>query len=266
MTFREATSVRRTGDDTWDTQFAENWDIMGITNGGYMLAIASRAASEATGGRDPVTITGHYTKPGHTGPATARTEVVRSGRRFSVVRTSLFQDDAVVLDTLGTFIEPGGEVSEVLLSDAKPVGLPPPEECVLAVPGDDAPFPPPSVGQVEMRLDPKMAELFEGKPQGEPVAAGWLRLKDGEPLDAHALIMATDAFPPTAFNAGLPVSWTPTLELTVHVRFPGVSGWVRCEFRSRFISGGFIEEDGLFWDEENRLVAQSRQLALVSTG
>jgi hypothetical protein len=117
-----------------------------------------------------------------------------------------------------------------------------------------------------MRLDPKMAELFEGNPQGEPVAAGWLRLKDGEPFDPHALIMTTDAFPPTTFNAGLPVSWTPTLELTVHVRFPDVAGWVRCEFRSRFISGGFIEEDGLFWDEENRLVAQSRQLALVSTG
>jgi acyl-CoA thioesterase len=266
MTFREATAVRLAGENTWDTQFAENWDIMGNTNGGYMLAIASRAASEAAGGRDPVTITGHYTRPGHTGPATARTELVRSGRRFSVVRTSLFQDDAVVLDTLGTFIEPGGEPSAVLLSDAEPVDLPPPEDCVLAVPGDDAPFPPPSVGQVEMRLDPRMAELFAGKPLGEPVVAGWIRLKGGEPLDAHTLIMAADAFPPTTFNAGLPVGWTPTVELTVHVRFPRASGWIRCEFRSRFISGGFIEEDGLFWDDDKRLVAQSRQLALVSTG
>lgn len=266
MTFRESTSVRRTGDQTWDTQFAENWDIMRNTNGGYMLSIASRAASEATGGRNPVTITGHYTRPGHTGPATARTEVVRSGRRFSVVRTSLFQEDSVVLDTLGTFIEPDGETPGVVLSDAEPVDLPPPEECVLAVPGGDAPFPPPSVGKVELRLDPRMAELFQGKPLGEPAVFGWIRLKDGEPLDAHALIMATDAFPPTTFNAGLPVGWTPTLELTVHIRFPDASGWIRCEFRSRFVSGGFIEEDGLFWDEENRLVAQSRQLALVSNG
>jgi acyl-CoA thioesterase len=266
MKFREATAVRRTGDQTWDTQFAENWDIMGNTNGGYMLSVASRAASEVTGGRHPVTITGHYTRPGHTGPATARTEVVRSGRRFSVVRTSLYQDDAVVLDTLGTFVEPGGESPGVILSDAEPVDLPPPEECVLAVPGGDAPLPPPSVGQVEMRLDPRMAELFQGNPLGEPVVLGWIRLKDGEPLDSHALIMAADAFPPTTFNAGLPVGWTPTLELTVHIRFPEASGWIRCEFRSRFVSGGFIEEDGLFWDEQNLLVAQSRQLALVSTG
>ncbi len=265
MSFRKATAVHRAGDDTWDTQFAENWDIMGNTNGGYMLAIASRAASEATGGRHPVTITGHYTRPGHTGPATARTEVIRSGRRFSVVRTSLFQDDAVVLETLGTFIEPGGEPPAVLLSDAERADLPPPEECVLAVPGVDAPFPPPSVGQVEMRLDPRMAELFQGNPLGEALVLGWIRLKDDEPLDAHALVMAADAFPPTTFNAGLPVGWTPTLELTVHIRFPDASGWIQCEFRSRFISGGFVEEDGLFWDEGNRLVAQSRQLALVST-
>jgi acyl-CoA thioesterase len=111
-----------------------------------------------------------------------------------------------------------------------------------------------------------MADFFNGKPMGEPVVLGWMRLKDDEPLDAHALVMATDAFPPTTFNAGLPVGWTPTLELTVHIRFPDASGWIRCEFRSRFVSGGFIEEDGLFWDEDDRLVAQSRQLALVSNG
>ncbi|HUF95454.1 MAG TPA: thioesterase family protein [Acidimicrobiia bacterium] len=266
MTWREATAVRGTGDDTWDIQFAENWDILGNTNGGYMLSIASRAASEATGGRNPVTITGHFTRPGHTGPATARTELVRSGRRFSVVRTSLSQDGAAVLDTIGTFVEPGSGFPEILLSDAKPSELPPPEECFLAVPATDSPFPPPSVGQIELRLDPRMADFFKGKPMGEPVILGWMRLKDDEPLDAHALVMASDAFPPTTFNAGLPVGWTPTLELTVHIRFPDASGWIRCEFRSRFVSGGFIEEDGLFWDEDDRLVAQSRQLALVSNG
>ncbi|KAA3637378.1 MAG: thioesterase family protein, partial [Armatimonadetes bacterium] len=95
---------------------------------------------------------------------------------------------------------------------------------------------------------------------------GWFRLLAGEPLDAHALLLASDAFPPTAFAAGLPIGWTPTIELTVHVRDPHVQGWIRCEFRSRFVSGGYIEEDGLFWDESGQLVAQSRQLAMVSRG
>ena len=80
---------------------------------------------------------------------------------------------------------------------------------------------------------------------------------------AFGLLLAVDAFPPTAFNTRLPVAWTPTVELTAHVRARPVPGWVRCRFSTRFVTGGFLEEDGEVWDERGRLVAQSRQLALV---
>ncbi len=264
MTYQEATSVRRLDDDRWETQFAEDWDIMGFTNGGYMLAIASRASSEAVRGRAPVSITGHFTRAGHTGFAEAETEIIRHGRRFSVVRSRLIQDGEIVLVTLGTFAESEDEEPEVLLSDAKPPDLPPPEECQRALPATDAPFPPPSVGQVDMRVGPTLVGTFAGKPSGQALIDGWIRPKDDEATDPHFLVVASDAFPPTTFNAGLPIGWTPTLELTVHTRFPATTGWIRCEFKSRFVSGGLIEEDGLFWDDEDRLIGQSRQLALVS--
>jgi hypothetical protein len=77
------------------------------------------------------------------------------------------------------------------------------------------------------------------------------------------LLLAVDAFPPTAFNARLPVAWTPTIELTAHVRARPAPGWLRCVFTTRFFTGGFLEEDGEVWDATGRLVAQSRQLALV---
>ncbi len=263
--FRKATSVRADGDGRWQTQLADGWDILGNTNGGYMLAIASRASSEATGGRLPVTITGHYTRRGHGGPAEVETEVVRSGRQLSVVRSRLLQNGQVILEVLGTFTEPRGDAQSVLLTDATPVDLPPPDACVRSIPADAAPFPPPSVGKIDLRTSPRVAGMFETGPYGEAALEGWFRLLDGEPLDAHALILASDSFPPTAFTAGLPIGWTPTIELTVHIRDPHVQGWIRCEFRSRFVSGGYIEEDGLFWDESGSLVAQSRQLAMVST-
>ena len=93
--------------------------------------------------------------------------------------------------------------------------------------------------------------------------AGWFRLRDSEPIDTLGLLLAVDAFPPTAFNARLPVAWTPTIELTAHVRARPAPGWLRCVFTTRFVTGGFLEEDGELWDASGHLVAQSRQLALV---
>jgi acyl-CoA thioesterase len=264
MTYREATAVRRVEENLWQTQFAENWDIMGFTNGGYMQAIASRASSEAVGGRHPVSITGHFTRPGHTGPAQVETEVIRHGKRFSVVRSRMTQDGEVVLVTLGSFSEPREEDPEILLGDAAPPDLPPPDQCERALPAGDVPFPPPFVGQVDMRVGPTLVGTFAGKPSGQALIDGWIRPKDDEASDPHFLVVVSDAFPPTTFNAGLLIGWTPTLELTVHIRFPEAVGWIRCEFKSRFVSGGLIEEDGLFWDDKDRLIAQSRQLALVA--
>ena len=93
-----------------------------------------------------------------------------------------------------------------------------------------------------------------------------MRFLDDEPIDAFGLILVADAFPPTIFNADLPVAWTPTLEMTTQVRGLPEPGWLRCKFSTRFITGGMLEEDGEVWDASGRLVALSRQLALVPRG
>ena len=96
--------------------------------------------------------------------------------------------------------------------------------------------------------------------------SGWFRFPGEEAGDWLGFSVAVDAFPPTVFRAGLPVAWTPTLELTAHIRARPEPGWLRCAFTTRFITGGFLEEDGEVWDASGRLVAQSRQLALVPRG
>lgn len=264
--FAAASGILPDGEGRWRGELAEGWDIVGRTNGGYMLSILSRASTHATGGRTPVSITGHFTAPGTAGPISIDTSVVRSGRTLSVVRSRLEQDGRTIVEALGAFAEPSTDPPEVLLKDATPIDLPAPESIERILPAGDAPFPPPFMDHVDLRMSPRGVEAFTTGTGSAPALEGWLRLPHGEPLDVHALIMATDAFPPTAFASGLPMGWTPTIELTVHVRDPRPPAWIQCEFTSRFVSGGFIEEDGLLWSEDGVLLAQSRQLAMVSSG
>ena len=114
-----------------------------------------------------------------------------------------------------------------------------------------------------MRLHPDDAGFRAGTPSGEPRVRGWFRFPDDELPGTLGLLCVLDAFPPTVFNANLPVAWVPTLEFTAHVRCRPAPGWLACEFTTRVVSSGFLEEDGLVWDSEGRIVAQSRQLALV---
>lgn len=258
MSFARASAVTPGGSGKWSGVIAPGWDIVGAANGGYLLAMTARAAAAAAQRPDPVTVTAHYLAPGRPGPVTVVTEVVKSGRRFSTVSATLSDAERPLLRLLGSF----GDLQEssgVDRLEAGPPDLPPVADCIAVEPTDT--FPPPFMGRVELRLPPERAAAWGSG--GQPRVEGWFRLRDGEPLDTLALLVAVDAFPPTIFFTDLPVAWVPTVELTAHVRARPAPGWLRCAFTTRFITGGFLEEDGEVWDSSGRLVAQSRQLALV---
>jgi len=262
VSFAAASWVVSAGDGTWEGEVAPGWDIVGNADGGYLAAIAARAAGMAVGRPDPVTVTTHFLAPGRPGPVTISTTILKEGRRFSTVGATMTAGDKRVLTLLGSFGELGGDAG-VERVDSGPPQLPPPEECVPLEPTDT--FPPPFVGRVELRLHPDAVANL-GHASGRPRVTGWFRLRDGEPVDTMALLVAVDAFPPTVFFADLPFAWVPTLELTTHVRARPAPGWLACSFTTRFITGGFLEEDGEVWDSTGRLVAQSRQLALMPRG
>jgi hypothetical protein len=112
-----------------------------------------------------------------------------------------------------------------------PPALPPPEECLQRRRTGDLPLP---ASTFMERFEPDVASL---------------------PLFA-------DSFPPAVFELA-PVSWVPTIELTVHVRARPTPGWLRARFETRFLVDGYLEEDGVIWDSSDRIVAQSRQLAML---
>ena len=99
-----------------------------------------------------------------------------------------------------------------------------------------------------------------GQPSGEPLAEFWMRFADGRPADTLTLPFITDAAPPAVLELG---AGSITIELTVHVRARPAPGWLACRSYTRFVTGGYHEEDFEVWDSAGTLVAQSRQLALI---
>lgn len=260
----------------YDSVLGEGWRIGGGVNGGVLLAIAGRAlATElgtADGDRpphpDPLAISAYYLTPGVPGPATVRTSVVRRGRAVSTGQASLVQDDGAGGEVERVrFLATYGDLESVdgdLTTSASPPDLPPPDQCVSATQAPPDFLKHASLLQrLDMRLDPATTGWAVGKPSGNGVIRGWLRMADGREPDPLLLLLAVDALPPVAFELGLP-GWTPTLELTAHVRARPAPGWLRVSLTNRTMAGGFLEEDAEVWDSQGRLVAMSRQLARAS--
>ena len=239
----------------------DGWDILGNTNGGYLLAICGRALASELDRAYPLTITAHYLSPGRAGPVRIETDTVRAGRRYSTGRATMFSGDRAVMTVLGTFHDEI-DTAAPLLANGAPPSLPPFDECPLS----DRNTAPDFMSKVDLRLHPDDAGFAKGQPTGRAHIRAWFQLVDGELFDPYGLLLAADALPPTIFNANLPVGWAPTVELTVHVRAMPAAGPLRCDVSTRFVAGGLLEVDGEVWDSEDRLVVQSRQLALVPKG
>ncbi len=264
MSFAEATAVVRTGEHSFAADVHPGWAIGGNANGGYLMALMARAAVEVTGKPDPLTMTAHYLAPTKPGPVTIEVDPVRIGGRHATATTTLRSADGkphmVTITTTTDLARAEGPE----LVDATPPDLPPVDDCVGMEPPAGA-DPSSFMQRVELRLHPDDAVFLEGRASGKARVRGWFRLR-GEDTDTIGLLVAVDGFPPTVFNAALPLGWVPTVELTAHVRAVPDPGWLRCAFTSRFITGGYLEEDGEVWDRTGRLIAQSRQLALVPRG
>jgi hypothetical protein len=262
-------AVEPLGDGEYAAILDRGWVVGGGVNGGYLLAAignAIRAELAGDGQPDPVTVSAYYLSPTVPGPATVRVRRLRSGGQRSTVAASLVQEqdgrEVERISALAVFGDLDQMPTEVEREFAPPQ-LPPVEDCV------EARFAPEDVRRIApllerfgTRLDPAYVGWAVGKPSGAGVIQGWFKLADDRPLDPIALLLVVDALPPVTFDLGRP-GWAPTLELTAHVRARPAPGWALVRHATRNISGGQFEEDCEVWDSTGRLVAQSRQLALL---
>lgn len=251
--FDEDTAIDQTAPGTYEGRITERWNIGAAANGGYVLAVGMAALRRDVDRPDPLSVTAHYLRASTPGPVTVHVEIIKVGRTYSTAMARMVQAGNESVRILATY----GDLSS--MSDTKYVGGAPP----VLPPRDTLPLRS-HVGApaITDRFEIRSATLpFTTDPRPErPEVAGWLRFADGRHPDVHCLGLVADAFPPAAFHV-LDPGWIPTLELTVHLRARPTSEWLRCFFRTRFIFGGLLEEDGEIWDESGSLVALSRQLA-----
>lgn len=262
MTFAEATTVTG-GPGEWKGNLDEGWDILGVTNGGYIMAVAARAMGAELEGRHLMSVTGSFLNPAGAGPIVIDVEILKQGRSLSMARAKVSKEGREIVDVIGVYADPERPVNNTDLVLGSPPDLPAPDDCHRMEPAKDAPFPPPITGKLDLRLHPEDVAWATGESSGRPLVRGWFRLRDEEPLDAEAVVFSTDAFPPAIFNTDIGAAWTPTVDLSIQIRDPAPTGWLAGRLSSRFITGGMLEEDGEIWDERGNLVALSRQLALV---
>lgn len=260
--FDRDTHVAPAGPGAFDARIDAGWWVARGPNGGYVAALLVRALEAAVG--DPArqlrSITIHYVRPPAEGAVRIETRVERVGGSLTSMSARLVQGDALQALALAAFSKPRATPS---LHHAVMPEVAPPE---AVAPRGDPRVPIHARYQQRWAIGPR---YFEGARGREAVTGGWIRLAEGaRPLDAALLTAYADAWPPSVFASHeLPMALggVPTVDLTVHLRceLPLPDDFVLVSFRTREVSGGFLEEDGEIWSRDGRLLAHSRQLGVV---
>src|SRR6266545_886450 len=226
--FDLATAVRG-GPDRWEALVDGGWGVGDRPNGGYLLALATRAALQAVDQPHPIAVSAHFVAPPVAGPAELAVTRLRAGRSLSTTRVTLAQEQRPRLEALvsaGTLDLNGTPAWQ---RAPEPPALPPVAECISGRP-----------------------ELPDG-------------VRVGRGADPLGLLQMVDALPPASFELGIQ-AWAPTVELTVYVRGLPAPGWLACVVRGQLWQDGWFDEEAEVWDAGGHLVAQSRQLAGAQIG
>jgi acyl-CoA thioesterase len=258
--FEHDTAVAALGAGRYRGRMDPGWWIVRGPNGGYVAAVVLRAILAEVGdpARRPRSLTVHYLRPPAAGDVDITVAVERAGRTLTTLSARLEQDGVLLaLALCACAIDQAGPV----FADIAAPAVPAPEAI-------SPPPPPPTDIPMRGRYEQRWAI---GAPPGvQPPAAGaevggWIRLAEEQPVDDLVVAALTDAWLPAVFSRMTEPSAVPTVDLTIHFRSPPPARpeWCLVRFRSRHAEDGYVEEDGEVWAQDGRLLAQSRQLALV---
>lgn len=284
--FVRDTAVDPLGGGRYRARMDPSWWIVAGPNGGYVAATLLRAVlsevAAADGGgsseRRLRSTTLHYLRPPAEGEVEVSVSVDRLGRSVANTSAAMTQGGRLLVQALAAVAAP------------RPAPLSFDEDDRLPTLADGSRVPPPEdlpAQEVDPDRDVPMRRHYDlrwvlgdlpfraGAPSGgDPAAAseprarsgGWIRLADGDPVDELVLVAMADAWMPPLFSrVEVPLA-VPTVDLTVHLRGrpPAGDPWCFVEFASPVARDGYLVEHGWLRDRTGRLVAESRQLAVVA--
>ncbi|MEY2426397.1 MAG: hypothetical protein QOI61_1969 [Actinomycetota bacterium] len=255
--FDADTALVAAGDGVFRGEISDRWMIGGGPNGGYVAAFLIRAMAQVSPQPDPLTMTTHYAGRPELGACEVAATITSAGRAHAFLSATMTQAGSVRATAVAIFGRRRDDQLEDNLRTSPATGTP-----GEGVPRDTPPHLDAPMASFLERFeyrDPTGVDMFAAAPNEPARVGGWTRLVDRD-LDSLAVPLFCDCWPPPMFRRhGSALS--PTIELTVHFRHAPEPGWNWCQFESRTLSGGYVEEDGEVWSESGTLIAQSRQLA-----
>ncbi|CAB4861209.1 MAG: hypothetical protein F2799_00930 [Actinobacteria bacterium] len=262
--FSIASSLEPKGQDCFVGTIPTGWSVVVGTHGGLIAALMTRAAGLVTGPERPIrSITIHFARPAKPGEITIEATREREGSRISALSLRMKQGG----ETVALALAAGGALRESMsFTDLPMPDVPAPE----AIPQLE--YLPGVMPQFMAHAD--FRPVWSGSP-GSPsstpdaIVGGWMRALEGAPLDAPGCAFLADMWWPAVFAVSDGPVGAPTIDLTIHFRseLPPADSqpdqFTLGRFRSRLIDSGHFEEDGVLWSSSGKVLAQSRQLALV---
>jgi acyl-CoA thioesterase-2 len=258
----EQTAVERVGDGRFTAMVHSDWEIWGPC-GGYVAALALRAAGAESHLARPASFFCHYLSVASFAPVDVVVTPLRVGRTVTAQRVAINQDGRAVLEAMVWSV---GEVEGLEHEDVEPPDVPDPDglptwdEIRSDVDRPVMPF----WDNFDQR---PLQQSVEWPPPGPlpPTWRTWVRARPTAVFEdpwvdaARSLIVLDVGSWPAGSRPHMysePPYIAPSLDLYASFQYPGVTtDWLLLDAHSPVAHGGLLSWTGRVWSRERRLIA-----------
>lgn len=239
----------------------EDWEIWG-PEGGYVAAIALRAAGAASPFARPASFYCHYLSVADFEPVELTVTTLRSGRTVQSQRVEMHQRGRAILDAMVWSV---GEVEGLVHDDVCPPDVPDPEDLKSPAelwPDVERPF------KFWGNFDQRPLDVVDSWPPPGPLTPRWRTWVRSVPpttsddpwVDAARTLVVLDVLSwpagsrPHAYRE--PPFIAPSLDLHASFQHPAAGEeWLLLDGHSPVARDGLLSWDGRVWSRDRRLVA-----------